>query len=350
MWLIPNEQNTHSSKIYEKVKEPENIEAALQIVCRDEAIQKLGLNREDLREKLINFKKETGKHAVWERRVTEAFRQYLTGQKVYKRSKELERISFYLSEQRKKTWSEFLAKNKDYSSFSKLIRESVDYYIKHHSNFSTNESKIDDQNLSNIYFTIKESLTAIKGFSQLLLKEYREEFNSQVIDTMEKIIEQCIALELKVLNNREEKNVDVILIEDEKPTRHLFKVIFKNKGCSYTIARTGQRGLEELKKSSPKLVLLDIMLPDIDGYEICKQIKKNGDLNHIRVFYVTARDEEEVKSRIEETGADGYILKPPDLEIIDQLLDSVVITTKKEKKGGVIDWIFFSKWYFILCS
>ena len=324
MRLITKDQKTHSSKIYEKVKEPENVEAALQSICHDESIQKLGLNREDLKEKMINFEKETGKNAVWEGQVTEAFRQYLAGQKVYKRSKEKERISFYLSEQKKKSWQGFFEENKHISSFSKLIRESVDFYIKYHSNSSTLELTNDEINFSNICFTIKESLTAIKGFSQLLLKEYREEFNSQVIDTIEKIIEQCIALESDLLNNREEKTVDVLLIEDNKQTRRLFEMIFKNKGCSYIITPFGQRGLDELKKTTPKLVLLDIMLPDIDGYEICKRIKKNGNLNHISVYYVTVTDEEEVKSRIEETGADGYILKPFDLDTIEQLLDTII--------------------------
>ena len=323
MRLITKDQKTHSSKIYEKVKEQENIEEALQIICGDEAIQKLGLNREALKEKLLNFEKEIGKHAIWRDNVTKAFRESLTGKKVYKRSNEKERISFYLSGQRKKAWYEFMEKNMDKLSFSKLIREGVDYYIKYHSNSSKMESKIDDQNLSNIGFTIKESLTAIKGFSQLLLKEYHEELNNEVIITMEKIIEQCIALESNLLNNREGKSVDVLLIEDFEQTRRLFEMIFKNKGRSYIMAPTGQMGLDELKKTTPKLVLLDIMLPDIDGYEICKRIKKKGNLNNIRVYYVTAIDEEDVKSRIEETGADGYILKPFDVDAIEQLLDTI---------------------------
>jgi DNA-binding response OmpR family regulator len=95
-----------------------------------------------------------------------------------------------------------------------------------------------------------------------------------------------------------------LLIEGRYETRRLFDYIFKFKGCSYIIAPTGKEGLEELKNTTPKLILLDIMLPDISGFKICKQIKNENNLKCIPVFYVTGIDIEEVKSQFEETGAD----------------------------------------------
>ncbi|MFX1359047.1 MAG: response regulator [Promethearchaeota archaeon] len=298
------------------------LEENIRIVWNDEKITKLGFTKEFLREKLINFKSETGKNAVWLGRITKAFRQYLAGQKVYERSKE--RISFYISKQRKKNWQDFIKDNEFITSLSKLIRDGVDYYIQHHLNSSFIQSKMNDKNLSDISFILKEPLTAIKGFSELLLKEFSEELSKQVISTIENIFDQCLVIESKILNRQKEHKFDVLLIEDSPSTIRLIETVFKIRGCSFKIVTTGLRGLDELKKSQPKLVLLDIMLPDIEGYEVCKQIKANDNLKNILVFYVTAIPDEIVRSKIEETGADGYILKPFDLSAITELLDSII--------------------------
>jgi len=319
--LISINERTHSKIIYDKKKEDRILEENLQILYYDKEIQELGLSKEFLRQKQIEYKKETGKYAVWGERITKTFRRYLTGQKIYERSKE--RISFYISPQKKKEWHEFIENNESLASFSKLMRVGVDYYIQHHLDSSMLESSMEDKDLSDISFTLKESLTAIKGFSQLLIKEYSEELSNQVVNTIENIYEQCVALESKLSNSQGGRNIDVLYIEDNPPTCRLIETVFKKKGYSFIIATTGQRGLDELKKSIPKVVLLDIMLPDIEGFEVCKQIKTNNKLKHIPVFYVTALTDEIVRSKIEETGADGYILKPFDLSAITELVELV---------------------------
>ncbi|MFX1340230.1 MAG: response regulator, partial [Promethearchaeota archaeon] len=67
---------------------------------------------------------------------------------------------------------------------------------------------------------------------------------------------------------------------------------------------------EELKRYKPKLILLDIILPDIYGYEICKKIKTDNKFKSIPVYYITAVPEADVQKNMEETGADGFFLKP----------------------------------------
>ena len=172
---------------------------------------------------------------------------------------------------------------------------------------------------------MKQSLTAIKGFSEFLLKEYKEELSNQVGNAIENIYEQCQLIESKISNNKE-TNIDVLLIEDKPATCRLIEAVFKKMKYSYKIATTGQGGLNELKQSIPKVILLDVMLPDIDGYEVCKQIKTNNNLKHIPVFYETVDLEETVRSKIEETGADGYIIKPFDLSSMIELLDSIILS------------------------
>lgn len=75
---------------------------------------------------------------------------------------------------------------------------------------------------------------------------------------------------------------------------------------------SGFKGLEELKINPPKLILLDILLPDISGYEICKQVKSDKKYKDLPIFYITAIRDSKVSSKIEETRADGYFLKPFD--------------------------------------
>ena len=183
---------------------------------------------------------------------------------------------------------------------------------------------MNDRDLPRIYIEYKESLTAIKGLTQILLKECYEELSNQVVNIIEDINEQCQMLESKISNTQKRENFDVLLIEDEDSPASFFKTLFVLKGYSYKIVRTGQGGLNQLKESKPKLVLLDIMLPDIDGFEVCKQIKSNNNLKNIPVYYETAMHPDQVKNRIEETGADGVLLKPFELSDITKVLDSIV--------------------------
>ena len=141
----------------------------------------------------------------------------------------------------------------------------------------------------------------------------------------------------KLIKKDGHENIDVLLIEDDLATVRLFKEIFKMNGYSYKTAISGQAGLNELKESIPKVVLLNIMLPDIDGYEVCKQIKKNNNLKHIPVFYETDIPEWIVKSKIEETGADGYILKLFDFSTITKLLDSIIFSNRQQVNRNVAE-------------
>jgi len=75
--------------------------------------------------------------------------------------------------------------------------------------------------------------------------------------------------------------------------------------------------LEELNFNTPKLILLDIILPDVSGFTICKKLKANEKFRDIPVIYLTAVPRNQVNEKMEETKADGYILKPFDLADFD---------------------------------
>ena len=279
--------------------------------------------------KLMNeYEDTTDKYANWRGNITEGFMKWLKGEKIYDREKE--RISLYVADKTKEEWSEFIKTHKDkYNTISKLIRESVNYFIKQESTLVTDDlHKLDNQTLTNISHALKEPLTSIKGFSQLLIENYRAEMDESVFNTIQNIFNQSLLLENKIVNildniKTETSQYDILLIEDDLATIRLLTSYFESKGFSCKGVVSGTKGLEELANNPPKLVLLDIILPDFSGYEICKRIKASKELQNISVYLLTAIPGSEVEKNLKESNADGYILKPfdfSDFEVIFQYL------------------------------
>ena len=294
----------------------------------DEEIKNLDLKSEKAIKLMKEYEDTTDKYANWRGNVTEGFIKWLKGEKIYDREKE--RISLYVSDDTKEEWGEFIKTHKDkYNTISKLIRESVNYFIQQKEGLVNDDlSTLDNQTLTNISHALKEPLTSIKGFSQLLIENYKNEMEEEVFNTVQNIFNQSLLLEKKIINildniKTETKQYDILLIEDDLATIRLLTSYFESKGYTCKGVVSGTKGLEELANNPPKLVLLDIILPDYSGYNICKQIKSNKDLRNIAVYLLTAIPGSEVEKNLEDSNADGYILKPfdfSDFEVIFQYL------------------------------
>ncbi|MAV48982.1 MAG: phosphate regulon transcriptional regulatory protein PhoB [Pelagibacteraceae bacterium] len=102
----------------------------------------------------------------------------------------------------------------------------------------------------------------------------------------------------------------ILVVEDEKSISTLIQYNLEKEGFKVHTSETGEEGFDQIKKSLPDLVLLDWMLPDLSGIDICKQIKKDAKLKSIPVIMLTAKSEEADKIRGFETGADDYVTKP----------------------------------------
>ncbi|MFO8017153.1 MAG: response regulator [Promethearchaeia archaeon] len=274
---------------------------------------------------MMEYEEKTGKHAIWRGVVTENYKRWLKGEKVYNRNKE--RISLYVKEDMKEEWIKFIEKSENYSTISNLIRKSVKNYIKNY-NKEMLSGNINTEKMSNISHALKEPLTSIKGYAQLVLENYGNNLNEDVHETIQNIFDQSISLEKRIINfldNMKQKDTeyDILLIEDDLSTVRLIKSFFESKGFTVKGIVSGARGMEELKNGKPKLILLDIILPDLSGYDICKKIKSDEEYKDIKVYYLTGVAGTEVKEKLEETGADGYILKPfnfSDFEFVFDLL------------------------------
>ncbi len=273
------------------------------------------------------YEKDTGRYSVWRSVVTEGYKKWQKGEKIYHRDKE--RISLYVSEDTKTKWLDY-TKNNGSLTISKLIRQAVEAFIESKSIESNHIlKKLTKHTISNISHTLKEPLTSIKGYSQLLLENYKEKLNDHILDTVKNIFEQSVLLETKIINILDnikvESEYDLLLIEDDLATIRLITSYFDSKGYKCKAVVSGSKGLEELGHATPKLILLDIILPDLSGYDICKTIKSDKEWSNIPLYFLTAIAGSEVEKNLEKTKANGYILKPfnfSDFEVIFDILKS----------------------------
>lgn len=100
----------------------------------------------------------------------------------------------------------------------------------------------------------------------------------------------------------------VLIVDDEKSIVDILKFNLENAGFSALFAYDGREGLTLARSGNPDLILLDIMLPYIDGFEVCRTLRAEG--NNTPIIMITAREDETDKVFGLETGADDYITKP----------------------------------------
>jgi twitching motility two-component system response regulator PilG len=102
----------------------------------------------------------------------------------------------------------------------------------------------------------------------------------------------------------------ILVVEDEEPLLKLQSILLTIRGYNVEGVMDGQAALEAVATMKPDLIMLDIMLPKIDGFEVCRQVKANEESRHIPVIMLTAKNSREDFVMGEQAGADLYITKP----------------------------------------
>jgi len=102
----------------------------------------------------------------------------------------------------------------------------------------------------------------------------------------------------------------IVIIEDEKDIVDLVRYNFRKQGFEVEGFLRGKEGLEHLRRKSADLVMLDILLPDMDGVEICRRLRSDERLKDVPVIFLTAKGEEIDRVLGLEIGADDYVVKP----------------------------------------
>ncbi len=112
----------------------------------------------------------------------------------------------------------------------------------------------------------------------------------------------------------------ILVADDEQDIVETLEFILENEGYECLLAYDGEDALNKAKNEKPDLILLDVMMPKINGYKICRLLKFDKKYENIPIIMLTARSQQEDKEIGEETGADEYVTKPFS---IDNLLELV---------------------------
>ena len=111
----------------------------------------------------------------------------------------------------------------------------------------------------------------------------------------------------------------ILIVDDEAHIRMLIEQTLEeleDEGVEFLTAENGEIALEIIQKENPRLVFLDVMMPKMNGMEVCRRVKKELELKDIFIVLLTAKGQELDRQRGQEVGADVYMTKPFDPEII----------------------------------
>lgn len=122
----------------------------------------------------------------------------------------------------------------------------------------------------------------------------------------------------------------LLVVEDDVDIGTMLKIYFSGMEFDVDVAVRGSEALEKTKQSLPHLIVLDIMLPDIDGYEVCRNLRTNMRTSHIPVIFLTQKDERSDKLQGLELGADDYITKPFDIEELKLRVQGAIRRSERE--------------------
>jgi len=120
------------------------------------------------------------------------------------------------------------------------------------------------------------------------------------------------------------KDITILLVDDEPDILDIISYNLKAEGYKVKTASSGREGVEKAKKVRPDLILLDVMMPEMDGIEACEQIRKTPGLEHTIIAFLTARSEDYSQVAGFEVGADDYITKPVKPKVLTSRLKALL--------------------------
>jgi DNA-binding response OmpR family regulator len=112
----------------------------------------------------------------------------------------------------------------------------------------------------------------------------------------------------------------ILIVDDEVDLVETVRFPLELEGFTILVSNNGEDALHQARRETPDLILLDVMLPKLDGYKVCRLLKFDERYKHIPILMLTAKTQEKDKTVGKETGANEYITKPFDL---DQLVEKI---------------------------
>ncbi len=108
----------------------------------------------------------------------------------------------------------------------------------------------------------------------------------------------------------------ILIVDDVKTEQEIIKKALAPLGCSFLVAENGASGLEMAVREQPALVVLDVIMPGMDGFKACRELKKNEATKSIPILMCTSKDGDSDRFWAERQGADAYVSKPFDAEAL----------------------------------
>ncbi len=130
----------------------------------------------------------------------------------------------------------------------------------------------------------------------------------------------------------------VFIAEDEASIVSLLKYNLEKEGYKVSHSENGEDALKQIKSKQPDLILMDWMLPELSGVEICKNLKKDNKFNDIPVIMLTAKGEEEDKLKAFDTGADDYVTKPFSQKELNARIKSLLRRSKPRSSSDIVEF------------
>ena len=127
----------------------------------------------------------------------------------------------------------------------------------------------------------------------------------------------------------------VLVIDDEQDISVLIKYNLEKEGFIVTVAENGSEGITLAKQNIPDLILLDVMMPGMDGIETCERLKEIPELNATMICFLTARGEDYSQIAGFDAGADDYITKPIKPKLLTSRISAIL--RRKSPKFGILD-------------
>ncbi len=119
----------------------------------------------------------------------------------------------------------------------------------------------------------------------------------------------------------------VLIIDDEEDIRNILEYNLKKEGFSVYTSENGAGGIELAKQVNPDIIILDVMMPEMDGIEVCEVLRADPETKHIRICFLTARNEDYSQIAGLDAGADDYVSKPIKPRVLISRLKAILRRT-----------------------
>ncbi len=130
------------------------------------------------------------------------------------------------------------------------------------------------------------------------------------------------------------KDIKILLVDDEPDILEIVSYNLSNEGYQVITAENGAEGVKKAKKEKPQLIVLDVMMPEMDGIEACENIRRVPELKETIITFLTARGEDYSQVAGFDAGADDYITKPIKPKVLVSKVKALLRRLKKEEGNG----------------